>query len=179
MKSRNAVAALIGCLLVSFAVWAADNEGAYTLIKGQSESYWRDNQTALQYSALDGTDTITNVDVASDAGLMRLLDDTSSNSTSLVANGRGVRQNVPISARFTNAAATCDIYVVYYNKIDDTTFFTLGVEGPITLTAGLAQDGTGAYIAPSDVRDSYGATHCAVLCTDVSAGTVSLAVGSY
>lgn len=171
--------ALLLVLLVYVAVdvRAADGEGAYTLKNGQAESYWPDKQTAAAYGLLDGSGSVADVSTDTDTYLVELRDPNS--------RSEGVRQNVPVSFRFSNSGATATVWMVFY-YYDGEDYHVLGVDQPLsggtvtTLDATAARDASGGdYIAHTYVFDSYGATHCALICTAMSAGTGSAWVGSY
>lgn len=172
------LAVLVVGIAVNLPVRAADGEGAYTHRNGYAESYWKDKQTGFAYTALDGTGDISDVSVADDTDLVALYDSSSASN--------GVRQNVPVSMRFSDAGATATIYMCFY-YYNGTTYRFLGYDQPmaggvaVDIAAGSVRDQTQTreYTAPTYVFDSYGATHVRLICTSISAGTADAGVGSY
>lgn len=179
MNPRLSIVGLLALLALAVSLaFAADGESANTEVQGRSESYWADKQTALKYLGEDGSDSIADVSTSVTTYLVDLCGGQADAAVVAKTNKPGVRQNLSISGRFTNAAATATVYVVYY-YYDGSSLFVLGVEEAQTLTAGSAQDGSSLYMSPTLVLDTYGATHAAVLVTAVSAGTVNVGVGSF
>lgn len=172
MKKAMAIALIVlGALLAL----GADGEPGDSELKGRTESYWRDNQSANFYEDKDGTDSIADISTTVDTYLLAL---TSNDTTNTLPNRVGTRQNLSVSLRFTNAAASATYYVVTYNKTTAGVYFPLQIEGPFTVTATAVQY-LSHYLSEAQVYDSYGATHAAILVTNVSAGTVDIAFGSF
>lgn len=142
---------------------AANGESAGTST-AVSTGYKLDRQTALFRTAVSGADAT-------------LIDAAFLSAAHFVANGR---ENIPVSARFSNAGANCVVRWVCIAKDPGTsTNFVTGISGPITLTASAITVTGGKYLAPTYVFDSYGASDGMLMVISVSAGTVDFAVGSY
>lgn len=93
----------------------------------------------------------------------------------------GGRKNLPLSGRFTTAAATVKVRLYYYWSPDSgTTNYFLGCSDEITLTASGVQDGDGLYAAPTWVFSGMGAWSCYLVVTEApSSGTVDFWLGSF
>lgn len=87
----------------------------------------------------------------------------------------GLRQNLVVSGRFSAAAATCGIRVVYvYAGV------VVGISDEITLTASDWQDTNSRYVSPNRVFDGMGAALARVIVTTApSSGNVQFWAGSY
>lgn len=93
----------------------------------------------------------------------------------------GGRPNLKLSARFSNAGASCVARFVYTNETSPAAPVLLGVSSAITLTADTVNpvtDQSGLFMAPDFVADTGGAPHMHVLLHSVSAGTVTFFSGS-
>jgi len=92
----------------------------------------------------------------------------------------GGRQNLPVSARFSNAGATCKVrFLGFWSPDAGVTNYFLGMSEEITLTASAITDAGGKYVAPNFVFDGLGASDGRLLVTSVSAGSVDFWFGSY
>lgn len=166
-------------------VHAADGEGALTLVNARAEGYVPDRQTAAPYRAnLDGTDVVTDMSdpttVTAEAPFE--LSDTESVND-------GVRQNLPVSVRFSDSGDTADVVVgfYYFDATATPEWKFLGFDEPIaggvttTINASTVRESSGgAFTARTYVFDSYAATHAIVLVTGITgSGTVDLHVGSF
>lgn len=130
-----------------------------------------DIQTAVFRNTLSSADTLTT------AGILA--------TTEFVLEGR---QNVKVSARFSNSAATCKVRLVYVYKTDRAATSTdqtknkiFGYSDERTLTAGTVQYEASYYptVAGDEYFDGSGAVAIRILITSAtSAGTVALWVGS-
>ena len=167
--------ALLAALLAAVPGRAADGEGL-SPSSAQVEGYYPDKQTAAYRTACDGSDSIANV---------VSLTDTITPFSIAGAARKGARQNLSLSCRFSNSAATATVWVAYYHY-NGSSYTLLGVDQPFAagspadIAATVARESTGgAYMAHTYTFDSYGATHAVVAITAVSAGTVDLWLGSY
>lgn len=171
------VAFLCAC---AFSVRAGDGQGAYTAKNAVSEGYIADIQTGSFCVGLDGSDDLTGLEApwTKMAGMGRIFRLHDPNSSSA-----GTKLVLSLTAKFSNAAATADVWVAYYynggDEADDSDYELIALDRPLggKLTATAAVD-DGRYVALTSTLDGYGATHAVVLVTAVSAGTVDLNVGS-
>lgn len=158
-----AIAALVACSLIPAApVHAASGEpGEPAQIV--ASGYQFDKQTAGLRTTLSTADTIT-----SDALVIAL-------HTPIPVRGR---PTISVSAKFSNASATCGVTVFFFYK-NGSTYYLKDRPLSVTFTAPAGKFGD-TYMAPSQVFDTYGATHVIVaLTTATSAGTVDLGYGSF
>lgn len=171
-----AAIALVLMLVFARGSRAADGEGLTPDSRASVDSYLPDRQAAVWRAACDGSDSIANV---------ASLTDTITPFSIAGAARRGARQNLSLSCRFSDSAATATIWVAYY-YYDGSSYVLLGVDQPFAagavtdISATTARETTGgAYLAHTYTFDSFGATHAVVAVTAVSAGTVDLWLGSY
>lgn len=171
------VVGLIGAAAVVGLISAlgADGEGAYTVKRGQFESYLLDKQSAAYRTAISSGDSVTDWDAISSVATYSLTD----------SSRQGCRQNLSVSARFSNSGATATVWVGFY-YYDGSTYQLLGIDQPMsggsvtTIDATAARvSSSGDYISHTYVFDTYGATHALVLVSAISAGNVDLWVGSF
>lgn len=173
--------ACVMALLISTAEWppgafAEDGAGAYTARNAVAEGYHSNKEIAAIGTAVDGSDTLTGLeDPESKFGSARIfrLKDTSSQSD-------GTKPNLKIQLKFDTGGANATVWVVYYYSPSTGTYHVIALKQPLggTITATAAQEGA-LFLAPVAVADTYGATHCVVFATAVSAGTAATWLGSY
>lgn len=154
----------------------AANGETSTINQVVADAYKFDRQTALFRSAVAVVDTAATT--MSHANLVL--------TTGALAGGTGSafspggRCNIPVTARFSVAAATVTVRWVAENTIEAANF-GMDRSNDVTLTAA-ASGATfgGLYTAPTYVFDSFGSPTCYLLVvTAPSSGTVSFSVGSY
>lgn len=150
--------------LVAWTMRTAHAENGGDTLGAVPASYKADRQVAI----FRGGTPLTAIDTKTEAGALA--------TTEFVVN---LRQNLSVSLRFSNAAATASIRVVRIYKVGATSYVN-GISEAVVCTASDWVDTAGRYTAPDVVFDTMGCTHARVIVTTApSAGNVTIWAGSY